>query len=155
MATLTVTLTEDLTLNGYQQGSTNSFTIASITQVTKKIITCTNDQDTTILAFDSNLHDANSVLDMESAKYIRITNLHASDTVNLSLQIDTGTDGADHQTTLQVAAGQSFVLGAPDATVATSDGDQDLDTSLNDIESIEAHPVGSATVQLEVLVASE
>jgi hypothetical protein len=155
MATLTVTLTEDLTLNGYQQGSTNSFTIASITQVTKKIITCTNDQDTTILAFDSNLHDANSVLDMESAKYIRITNLHASDTVNLSLQIDTGTDGADHQTTLQVAAGQSFVLGSPDATVATSDGDQDLDTSLNDIESIEAHPVGSATVQLEVLVASE
>jgi hypothetical protein len=154
MATLTVTLTEDLTLNGYQQGSTNSFTIASITQVTKKIVSCTNDQDTTIIAFDSDLHDANSVLDLESTKYIRITNLDASNTVNLSLQIDTGSDGADHQTTLQVAAGQSFVLGSPDATAATSDDGADLDTSLNDIESIEAHPTGSAVVQLEILVAS-
>jgi len=154
MATLTVTLTEDLTLNGYQQGSSNSFTIASITQVTKKIVSCTNDQNTTIIAFDSDLHDANSVLDMESTKYIRITNLDASNTVNLSLQIDTGVDGADHQTTLQMAAGQSFVMGSPDATVATSDDGAAPDTSLNDIESIIAHPTGSAVVQLEVLVAS-
>ena len=154
MATLTVTLTEDLTLNGYQQGSSNSFAIASITQITKKIVKCANDQNTTLIAFDSDLHDANSVLDMESTKYIRITNLDSSNTVNLSLQIDTGVDGADHQTTLQIAAGQSFVLGSPDATAATSDDGAAPDTALNDIESIIAHPPGSAVVQLEVIVAS-
>ena len=38
MATLTVTLTQDLTLNGYQHGSTNSFSVASVTQVMKNII---------------------------------------------------------------------------------------------------------------------
>ena len=140
MATLTVTLTEDLTLNGYQQGSSNSFAIASITQITKKIVTCTNDQNITLIAFDSDLHDANSVLDMESTKYIRITNLDSSNTVNLSLQIDTGADGADHQTTLQIAA--------------TSDDGVAPDTSLNDIESIIARPTGEAVVQLEVIVAS-
>ena len=47
-ATLTVTITEAVTLNGYDQGSSNSLSIASINEVMKRIVTC---QQVIILLF--------------------------------------------------------------------------------------------------------
>ena len=41
MATLTVTHTEDITLNGQQFGGTNIKTFASITEISKRILTIT------------------------------------------------------------------------------------------------------------------
>ena len=49
-ATLTVTLTEAITLNGYDQGSTNTLTIASVNEVSKRIVTATTTEQE-ILAF--------------------------------------------------------------------------------------------------------
>ena len=45
---MTVTLTESITLKGYDQGASNSFSIADIAQVYKRQITCTASQTTTI-----------------------------------------------------------------------------------------------------------
>ena len=40
-ATLTVTVTESISLNGKDQGATNSFTVASINEIYKHIVTAT------------------------------------------------------------------------------------------------------------------
>ena len=43
MATLTVTHTENLTLNGSEEGKTNTQSITGINDVYKRVVTCTND----------------------------------------------------------------------------------------------------------------
>ena len=49
--TLKVTINESISLNGTEQGGTNTLNISSITDVFKRIVTCTADQ-TTIVAVE-------------------------------------------------------------------------------------------------------
>ena len=93
MATLTSTITESISLNGADRGSTNTLSVASVTQVFHRIVTCPTGQDTTVVTFDEHADDQAGVvgaLDVEDVKYIRVTNLDSSSPVNLSLQIDAG-----------------------------------------------------------------
>ena len=152
--TLTVTHTETLTLNGSAEGKTNTQTITGINDVYKRIVTCINDVDTTLVTFRAAVNTADSAMDIELVKYIRITNLDSADPLHLSLQVDTGTDGADHQASIHVAAGQTFIMGKTDEGIAVSDGDSNVDTTLNDLESIIAHPTGGDSLQVEVFIAS-
>ena len=46
-ATLTVTITEDISLNNSQQGGTNILSISSINEVFKRIVTCPANSETT------------------------------------------------------------------------------------------------------------
>ena len=55
-ATLTVTITEAVTLNGYDQGSSNSLTISSVNEVMKRIVTCPASNVTVIASFNSNVY---------------------------------------------------------------------------------------------------
>ena len=154
MATLTVTLTEDLTLNGYQQGSTNSFSVASVTQVMKKIITLPADQDTTVATFQAAQNTSDNAIDLQSVRYIRITNLEASNPTDISLQIAGGEGGtANMSASILLEAGKSFVLGTVHDGIAISDTNSDIVTSLNDLESILMNP-GSNAINIEVFVAS-
>ena len=41
MANLKVTIREELTLNGYDQGATNTLTISGINELSKRIVTAT------------------------------------------------------------------------------------------------------------------
>ena len=50
-ATLTVTITEAVSLNGYDQGASNSLTISSINEVFKRIVTCPASNTTTLITF--------------------------------------------------------------------------------------------------------
>jgi len=45
-ATLTVTLTESITLNGAKQGATNTKTFADIDEISKRILTITTNEAT-------------------------------------------------------------------------------------------------------------
>ena len=74
-ATLTVTHSESITLNGQDQGSTNTFTIASIKDISKRLVTIAADDDATVLVFKSTTAIADGALDKDLVKYIRITNL--------------------------------------------------------------------------------
>lgn len=154
MADLTVTITESVVLNNADQGGTHTLTVTGVDDVYKRIVTCTNDVDTTLAVFRADDHTADSAIDIENVKYIRVTNLDSADPINISLQIDTGTDGADHQTTILLNAGKSFMMGGADEHIATSDDGAGLDTSLNDLESIIAQPTGSDAAQVEVFIAS-
>ena len=101
MATLTSTITESITLNGQDRGSTNTLSIASITQVFHRIVTCPANQDTTVAMFQTEEHTSDGAIDLEDTKYLRITNLDGTNEVILSLQTSNDEDGtADGSTSI-------------------------------------------------------
>ena len=87
-ANLKVKITEEVILNGKDQGGTTELTIASIKDVSKRIVTIAADDDATVLVFKSTTASADNALDKDTVKYIRITNLDDSNSVNISLQLD-------------------------------------------------------------------
>jgi hypothetical protein len=155
MADLTVTLTEDVTVNGHQYGGTKSFIVSGIVDVYKRILTVPASVDTTLVSFKSTVGIADGAMDIQNVKYIRITNLDSSNAVNLSLQIDTAendTTAAD-SATVSLEAGKSFILGTPHDSVAVDDDDAGIVTTLHDLESILVDS-SSHAVRMEILVAS-
>ena len=158
MATLTVTLTESVSLNGREQGATNSFTVANVDETYKRIVTCPEDVDTTIATFRTSTSTADNALDLEDVKYIRVTNLDSTNPINLSLQIDAGEDNsaADESTTFLIEAGKSFVMGSPHESILVDDDAATVNVSnvaLMDLRSIHVDPVSEA-IQVEVFIAS-
>ena len=154
-ATMTVTLSENITLNGAQHGSTNAFNIASVKDVSKRIVTIDADDDATILVFKSTVAIADGALDKEKVKYIRITNLDDTNSVNVSLQLDSdeNNSAADLSVTHLLEAGRSFVMGTPDEAVHANDSSATIITALTDLESIIVDP-GSNAGTVEVFTAS-
>ena len=159
MADLTVTITESVTLNGAARGSSNALTVSGINDVYHRVITCPDDSQVAVATFKSTLNNTTEqVLDMELVKYIRITNLDASNPVILNLMIDTNEDdsAADKSASIQIEAKKSFVYGS---TVDSIDVDDDAATinsalsSLVDLRSIVVDPLSEA-VQVEVFIAS-
>ena len=161
-ATMTVTVSETVSLNGYEQGSTNSLNIASINEVVKRIVTVSN-AETGLLSFSAASSTAvaataaNTYLaghfDQANARYIRVTN--KDDTVYVSLRFRSL---GGHEFAVKVAAGSSFIYccetttGA--GTVATMDANTAaLTIAFDDLADITAVSE-SGTVDLEVFVAS-
>tara|TARA_R100000805_G_C3540317_1_gene55635 strand:+ start:84 stop:563 length:480 start_codon:yes stop_codon:yes gene_type:complete len=158
MANLTVTHTESITLNGQDFGNTNVFSISGINNVYKRIVTCPANVDTTILRTGVTVDVTDSSMDVQNVKYIRVTNLDASNSVNLNLQIDitesdSGASAANETATILLAAGQSFVMGTSHDSVAAHDTDASVQTTLHDLESILIDPSANE-VKLEVIAAS-
>ena len=155
MANLTVTHKEDITLNGQQFGGTNIFSISGINDVYKRIVTCPAGSDTTIAIFDSTEAISDGSIDIQEAKYVRVTNLDDTNSVNLSIQLDSDEDdsGANESATCLLAAGQSFVIGTPHESFHVNDDAATIITALTDIESILIDPSSNA-VKMEVIVAS-
>ena len=162
MATLSVTINESITLNGRERGSEISLDIASITQVMQRIVSLPADggssaTQTTIANFRTDVTTVDSAMDDDDVKYIRVTNLDASNNVHLSLQLAAnGSADASTQASVILEAGKNFLLGKAvgvaavddDAATATAIG------SLVDLESIIAVNDNNADVDVEVFVAS-
>ena len=155
MANLVVNISEEVTLNGKVRGSENSLEISSVTQVLHRIVTCPANQDTTVANFHAATNTSDNALDVEDAKYIRVTNLDASNTINLSLQIDSAEDdsAAAESATILVAGGRSFIMGTPSDGLAVSDANATIVTTLHNLESILVDP-GSNAISVEVFIAS-
>ena len=155
MANLVVNISEEVTLNGKVRGSENSLEISSVTQVLHRIVTCPANQDTTVANFHAATNTSDNALDVEDAKYIRVTNLDASNSINLSLQIDAAEDdsAAAESATILVAAGRSFIMGTPSDGLAVSDANATSVTTLHNLESILVDP-GSNAISVEVFIAS-
>ena len=154
-ANLKVKITEEVILNGKDQGSSNTLTIGSIKDVSKRIVTIAADDDATVLVFKSTTASADGALDKDTVKYIRITNLDDSNSVNISLQLDSDEDNsaADIQSTILLEAGRSFIMGTPDEAVQVHDSSATISTALTDLESIIVDP-GSNAGTVEVFTAS-
>ena len=156
MASLIVTLTESLILNNKDQGGTISKEITSIGSVYKRIVTVPNGVDTTLVVFKSTVGiGADAVMDINNVKYIRVTNLDGTNSVNLSLQIDTAEDNtaAADSCSILLEAGNSFMMGSPEDGIAVDDDAATLITALVDLQSIIIDS-SSNDVDVEVFVAS-
>tara|TARA_R110000824_G_scaffold70768_2_gene181502 strand:- start:7390 stop:7857 length:468 start_codon:yes stop_codon:yes gene_type:complete len=154
MATLTVTHKESLTLNGSNEGKTNTTTVTGINHVFKRIVKCIDDSDCTIATFQTATHTADNAIDLEDVKYIRVTNLEASNPCNLSLQI-AGAEGgtANMSSSHLLGAGQSFILHTVHDGIAVKDDAATIVTALTDLESILIDPL-SENVTVEIFIAS-
>jgi len=154
MATLTSTITEEIVLNGRDRGSSNVLSVGSVTEVYHRIVTCPANVDTTVATFQTATSTSDVALDLENVKYIRVTNLDTSNPINLSLQVAIGEDGtANASTTLLVAAGRSFIMGAPHDGIGLDDDSATIVTSLNDLESLLVDPLAN-NVSVEIFIAS-
>jgi len=153
MANLTVTLTENVILNGSVRGSTNQLTITGIEHVMERIVTIPADNDTTVLLTKDTVVSSDSAVDIQDTKYIRVTNLDSTNSVNLSLQIDAGESdsAADESVTILLEAGKTFMLGTPHDAIGVNDSSANI-TSTHDLESILVDSSSNA-VKLELFVA--
>ncbi len=154
-ATMKVTIAEQIILNGMDQGSKNTLSISGIKDVFKRIVTIAADDDVTVLVFKSTTASADGALDLQNAKYIRITNLDDTNSVGLSLQLDSDEDNsaANESCTILLEAGRSFMMGTPDEGIHVDDDAAGILTALTDLESIIINP-GSNAGTVEVFVAS-
>ena len=145
-ATLTVNLSETLTLGGQNFGGTKELTISNITEAFKRIVRCMNSQTTTIAKFSGNAFASANAIDLEDAKYIRVTNLDDTNPVELAVV------GAATLYQVRLDAGQSHILGAPDdLMLAEADTSPSFGT-MADIASIQVNPAGN-DVDVEIFVA--
>ena len=145
-ATLTVTITETVTLNGTDQGATNTLTVANVDEIYKRILTCPASNTTTIATFNSDAHGAANAIDIEDSKYIRVTNKDDTNAVELAIV------GATlYQVTL--AAGQSHVLGSADGLMLSEADTSPSFGTMADLGSIQVNPGGNA-VDVELFIAS-
>ena len=105
-ATLTVTLTESISLNGKDQGATNSFTIASINEIYKHIVTATTTA-TTFLKFGTAA--SAGTLIRADVSYLRITNLDDTNFVTVGLSDDSADTAY-----FKLEKKQSIIIGGTD-----------------------------------------
>lgn len=146
MATLTTTLSESVTLNGAVRGTTNTVTTTGITNVYERIVTCTTGQTTFLAAFDTNSYGSAVQIDKEDVRYIRVTNLDQTNSLELAVV------GAATLYQVTLAAGQSHILGAAeDVMLAEADTSPSFGT-MADLTSLQVSP--AATLDVEIFVAS-
>ena len=146
-ATLTVTLTEAITLNGYDQGSTNTLTIASVNEVSKRIVTATPPEQE-VLAFGTAVA-AGTFLE-DKVVYFRITNLDDTNHVVLTFKSE-----GNHEFAVKLDKGQSFIYNGDLAggVVDTMDASASaLSLALEDLVNVTAD-ADTASCDLEILVA--
>ena len=160
MADLKVTIREELTLNGYDQGANNTLTISSINEISKRIVTATT-TEAGLLGFLSALSNvgvtANKVgylagiLDDGDVRYMRITNLDASNHITLTFRDE---DNTEYR--MKVDAGHSFIYpgdnsgGLVDTMKAAGSA---LSSGLADLVDITVD-ADTASCDVEVYVAS-
>jgi hypothetical protein len=150
-STLTVTVSESITLNGTQQGATNSHTIASVNEIFKQIVTCTTDRNELFAAIASGT-DRGSFLEA-NIRYIRITNKDNENHVVLFFKNESNDEFAIKLDTLcsfiynaDLGAGVVDTFDANSAGAASSG-------QLADLTNIYAQ-ADSASCDLEIFVAS-
>tara|TARA_R110002033_G_scaffold149739_3_gene186752 strand:+ start:149 stop:595 length:447 start_codon:yes stop_codon:yes gene_type:complete len=147
MATLKVKIQEDIILDNQNYGSKRTLEIGNITDIYKRIVTCPASNTTTVVTFADNVYDANSNLDAQNSKYIRITNLDSSNSVEIAVV------GAATLYQVRLDAGHSHVLGSADALMLSEADTSPSFGTMADIGKIACNP-GANTVDLEFMVAS-
>ena len=151
-ATLTVKVTETISLNGTAHGASNTKTFSSINEISKRILTITTNEST-IATFSGAVASAGHYND-SAVRYMRFTNL--DDTNFLTL---TFTNDDNDEVAIKLDAGNSFVWfadnsgGMVDVFNATQNADANSDVALAPITTIQAD-ANTGNCDLEMFVAS-
>jgi len=154
-ATLTVTLTESLTLNGNDRGSTNSRTVASIAHCDTRIATVTTTEEI-LIKFGTSA--SSGQFNKDKVRYIRISN---KDDTNHCTLVFRNTDNTNaNEVAILLDKGHSFILpvdaaGGTDATLKSSTSALSVSAGMTLADMVDITAVAAAsTVMLEVFVAS-
>ena len=138
MADLTTMVTESVTLNGSIRGSSNTVTTTGIGDCLERIVTCAHSQTTTIATFAASPHTSAGAIDVDRAKYIRVTNLDAAAEIELAIV----TTASNYQVT--ITPGNSHIL-SQGAAIALGEGDTSPSFgTMEDIASLQVKPVGAS-----------
>ena len=152
MANLTITHTEDITLNGQQFGGTTVKAFTGIAEISKRILTITT-TECVIGTFSTAAASAGHYIAAD-VRYIRFTNLDSSNFITLTFR-----NQDNDEVAIKVDAGQSFVLNGDNANGmtaifnATQDADAASDTAFGSLTNIQAD-ANSGSCDLEMLIAS-
>ena len=152
MANLTVTHTEDITLNGQQFGGTTIKSFSGINEISKRILTITV-TECVVGTFSSAVASAGHYTAAD-VRYIRFTNLDGTNFITLTFRNQDNDEAA-----IKLDAGQTFVLNADnsggmvDIFNATQDADAASDTALGDLTNIQAD-ANTGSCDLEMIIAS-
>ena len=147
-ATMTVTVTESINLNGMNQGATNTLSLASIAEVSKRIVNVPA-SEVEIVAMSTAVAAGTFV--ESTVKYIRITNLDDTNHVVLTFKSE-----GNHEFAVKLDKGQSFIYNGDvsGGVVDTMDASGSaLSLALEDLVNITAL-ADTAACDLEVFVAS-
>tara|TARA_R100000808_G_scaffold8593_2_gene24322 strand:+ start:13818 stop:14282 length:465 start_codon:yes stop_codon:yes gene_type:complete len=146
-ATLTVTLEEDITLNGSRQGSKNVLRISDINEVYKRIVNVTTSEIALYTTDDSVV--GGSQFDDDNVKYARITNLDNANYIVVRVK-----NADNDEFAYKLNAGESFLLyqheGTMNAGTATT---LDIGTGWHDITSVKL-TAPTDVCDAEIFVAS-
>ena len=149
MADLTTTVTESVVLNGALRGNTNTVTTTGINNVFERILTCENSQTTTVAVFGTAPYSAAGAIDVQNARYIRITNLDADAWIEVAVV----TTDSNYQVLL--TPGNSHILAQGEAVVLAEEDTSPSFGTLENLASIIVKPVGvSFDPQVSVFVAA-
>ena len=149
-STMTVTISESITLNGQNQGGTNTLSIPSIATVSKRIIDVPT-SEVEILAMSTAV--ASGTFIESDVLYIRITNLDDTNHVGLIFKNENNDEFG-----VKLDKGQSFIYNGDLAggvvdTMDAQDGGADLAANtFGDLVNVTAY-ADTAACDLEVLVA--
>ena len=144
-ATLTVTLREELTINSKDYGSTQAFTIASIANVTRRILTVTT-TEATVMTWSSAMAAGQSI--PANCQYLRFTNLDDTNHIVITIANEN-----DDEVAIKLDKGRTFFIGGDvsggfvdmldmkDSALSLSLGDfksvtLDADTAACDVEMV-------------------
>ena len=151
-AVLTVNISENISLNGSQQGSSNTFSISGINEVSKRILTITTNEST-IATFSGAVASAGHYND-SAVKYIRFTNLDDTYFITLTFR-----NQDNDEVAIKLDGGRSFIWNADNAGGmvaifnATQDADAASDTAFGSLTNIQAD-AETGTCDLEMIIAS-
>ena len=145
-ATLTVTVKEEITINGSINGATNTNTM-TVNEIFKRIVTCPASQETTVLKFATAVNVAPGDLAVGDCKYLRLTNKDSANAIKVAY-VTTNTNFQ-----VNLAAGESHMFGTP---TALAFGDDDANPQFPTLENLVTVVVDPATnaVDVEVFAAS-
>ena len=152
MATLTVTHTEDITLNGQQFGGTTVKSFSGINEISKRILTITT-TECVINTFSSAVASAGHYTAAD-VRYIRFTNLDGTNFITLTFR-----NQDNDEVAIKLDAGQSFVLNGDNVNGmtaifnATQDADAASSANFGSLTNIQAD-ADTGSCNLEVIIAS-
>ena len=153
MATMTINLTESLTLNGVEQGGNTTQSITGINNISKRTVVVTT-TEATIATFSAAVAAGNYIA--ANVRYIRFTNLEASGGNFITL---TFRNQDNDEVAIKLDASQSFVWNGDNSNGmtavfnATEDADAASSTNFGSLTNIQAD-ADTGSCDLEMVIAS-
>ena len=152
MANLTVTHTEDITLNGQQFGGTTIKSFSGINEISKRILTITT-TECVINTFSSAVASAGHYTAAD-VRYIRFSNLDGTNFVTLTFR-----NQDNDEVAIKLDAGQTLVLNGDNTNGmtaifnATQDADAASSANFGSLTNIQAD-ADTGSCDLEMIIAS-